>query len=193
MAWGSDNFSTAIFDELARLWITRDVLLVGAAGTSKAWLLNNYVVFPANLPFVMAVSAANLDGNRNAASHYGSELDIVAYTPVGVPDYRFGYSDAEVGNSSAATAVVTGVAALVRNRYPAFTNQQVFAKLTSTAGGTCGIGSSFGPIVNALAAIGSFAPVTAEGLIVDSRNPFRGVIFANAWIRTGACRPEVVN
>ena len=156
MAWGSDNFSIPIFDELGRIWSTRDVLLVGAAGTSTAWLPNNYLVFPANLPFVLAVSAANLDGNRNAASHYGSGLDIVAYTPVGVPYFAYGYSESEIGNSSAATAVISGVAALVRNRYPTYSNQQVFTKLTATAGATCGISSAFGPIVNALAAIGSF-------------------------------------
>ena len=64
MAWGSDNFSIPIADELLRLWRQRDVLLVAAAGTSPAWLPNNYVVFPASLSFVLAVSAANLDGNR---------------------------------------------------------------------------------------------------------------------------------
>lgn len=160
MAWGSDNFSIPILDELLRLWVQRDVLLVAAAGTSQAWLPNNYVVFPANLSFVLAVSAANLDGNRNAASHHGSELDIVAYTPVGIPYFAYGYGESEIGNSSAATAVVSGVAALVRKRYPGYTNLEVFNKLKTTAGSTCGISSAFGPIVNALAAIGSFCTTT---------------------------------
>ncbi|MGV3708126.1 MAG: S8 family peptidase [Gemmatimonas sp.] len=161
MAWGSDIHSAAIADEIDRQYTQRDVLLIAAAGTTNINLPNNYVVFPGYLSTVLTVSAANLDGNRNGASHFGPQLDIVAYGPIGIPYHAFGYSPMEIGNSSGATAVVTGVAAMVRARYPTYTNAQVFNKLVSTAGAACGINSNFGPIVNALAAIGSFCGPTS--------------------------------
>jgi hypothetical protein len=67
-----------------------------------------------------------------------------------------------VANSSAATAVVTGVVALVRSRYPGWTNVQVRNRILTTAGLNCWRSTPFGPIVNAEAAVGGLCVPTGK-------------------------------
>ena len=71
----------------------------------------------------------------------------------------------KIEHSSAATAFVTGVVALVRERYPTMTPAQVMQRLKLTAGHGCGLPQrtfirevwgygSFGPLVDPVAALG---------------------------------------
>ena len=139
-----------------------DVVFVGAAGTSKADLPKNYVFFPASKDNVLAASAADLNGYRDNQSHYGAELDLVAFQPsatVGGPNATLD----ELANSSSATAFVSGVAALVRSKYPFMSNSAVMNRLKSTAGGTCQMGTAFGPAVNAEAAVGGLCLLFVSG------------------------------
>ena len=153
MAWSALSNHTAIANLIRDAHLYNDVVFVGAAGTSYAGFSQNNVVFPAELPEVLAASAANFNGMRDNASHYGPELDIVVHQPttsVGAT----GGSLSNSANSSSATGFVGGVAALVRSRYPAWTNSQVESRIINTAGLACGVGTAFGPIINAEAAVG---------------------------------------
>ncbi len=59
-----------------------------------------------------------------------------------------------ISQSSNATAVITGVAALVRSKYPSMSNQDVMARIRATSGPTCGMPAAWFDVVNAAAAVG---------------------------------------
>lgn len=157
MPWAGATRYDVIEDEITRLYYNQDVVFVGAAGTSLDVMRQNGVLFPANKLEVLAVSAANMDGQRDRQSHYGPELDLVAFDNIGtVSGDVYLAPTSKLEHSSAATALVTGVAALVRARFRTMPNYQVYDQLRQTAGSACGINTQFSPVVNALAAVGGF-------------------------------------
>jgi len=104
-----------------------DKLIFAAAGTSTlATSPFVSVIFPANLPFVHAVTGENITGSRCSDCHYGTEVDFTAVMERG--SILSGYtgpitlaSDPGMkytGGSSCATATVAGIAALVGSKYP---------------------------------------------------------------------------
>jgi subtilisin family serine protease len=167
MPWGILNdaqipvWSDIIADEI-RYWDApgRDVLFVAAAGTSPwAGLNQNYVVFPAEMAEVLALSAVELADPmiRPTDAHYGLPLDVVAYTnnlTTGMGVYSGSQQFTSLGGSSGATAVATGIAALVRSRYPSADNQWVRNRLVSTGGMSCGNLRGWHIVLNAEAAVG---------------------------------------
>lgn len=167
MAWTTIYGSECVNDEINYNYYYRNVLFVGSAGTTPAGFSQNYVMFPASKWEVLAVSAADYDGYRDNQSHYGPQLDLVSYHPiatVGAP----GRNLDELANSSSAAAFVTGVAAVVRARYPWMSNRQVMDRMIATAGAVCRHYSAFGPIVNAEAAVGGICELYANGpLLVE--------------------------
>ena len=175
MALGVALHSSALTDAIQRAFFQYNVVVVAAAGTSPAsvpwhtW----FVVYPANLSEVMAASAANYDGTRDNQSHTGAELDIVSYQPTTTSSYN-GYGHYNFGNSSNATAMVAGVAALIRQRFPSISADSVRRRIINTAGTRCGSGTTFGPILNAEAAVGGVcvpfgAPAGPPSLTFDRR------------------------
>lgn len=156
MAWGGLFWWNATADEIVYWHTTLDVAFVGAAGTSDVPLVNHdWVVFPARMAEVLAVSAANPDGTRDSESHYGPQLDVVAYGKVTSTD-EGGLGLSSMANSSGATAVVTGVVALMRERFPFLNSEDLYARIRTTAGTACGPWTAFGPVLNALPAVGGF-------------------------------------
>lgn len=169
MAWATIYAQNCVDDEINYNYYdpNRNVLFVGAAGTTPAGSTQNFVMFPASKWEVLAVSAADYDGTRDNQSHYGPELDLVSYHPIGTVGAP-GLTLDETGNSSAATGFVTGVAALVRARYPWMTNRQAMDRMIATAGMACRHYSVFRPIINAEAAVGGMCELYANGpLIVE--------------------------
>jgi hypothetical protein len=160
MAWGGLFWIDHVADEI----VTRHaegIAFVGAAGTTHTFWSQNWIVFPARMNEVLAVSSAWPDGTRDAKSHYGPQLDLVAYGNVTTTDEQgLGYS--AMSRSSGATAVVTGIVALMRQRFPFISVDSIYARLKIFAGARCGIPSEFGPIVNALPAAGGFCDDGAE-------------------------------
>lgn len=156
MPFQTFEFHDNTSDAIKFAYYNRDVVFVAAAGTGDCGgpIDENNIVFPAELGEVLAVSNAWLNGShRPCAAHYGSELDVAAYhemlaTPMGYHTYFEG-----TGESSNATAVVAGIAALVRERYPTWTNDSVYARIKNTAGVRCGR-VNWADVVNAEAAVG---------------------------------------
>ena len=171
MAFGQVTHSDLLSDEINRLYYSRDVLFIGAAGTN----VPNYpgggsdvVVFPASKGEVFAVSATETDGTKNPESSSNAKVELTALSKnlVGnfnmngwIPGASNSNTTTELNHSSAATAVISGVAALVRTRFPQMTNVQVRAQLKARTGFECSGRTDWKPLVDALAAVGSFCGV----------------------------------
>jgi subtilisin family serine protease len=131
MAWESLNWWWQVSDEIEYWHYNRPVLFLGAAGTSGCGdgILDSNVVFPADMPEVVAVTGVNYPGGGIPCGiHYGSEVELTAY--LDVPST--GQYTADVvgmGGSSNATAVMGGIAALTWSRNPGLTRNQLRARL----------------------------------------------------------------
>jgi hypothetical protein len=92
----------------------------------------------------------------------GAAVDGIAFAPVFVTG-NLGVQQSSLDASSAATALVGGVAALVSRKYPSLTNAQIYDRLRSTSREFCGP-ENFGvnKIINAEAALGGLCVPPAQ-------------------------------
>lgn len=111
--------------------IEKDVVLVAATGNESG-----SVSAPANIGGVIAVAGTNQASEPWKQSNTGSDTvlaapaeGIVTASPTSV--FATGY--AEMDGTSAASAIVSGVAALVRGKYPAMSAPDVVNRLITTA------------------------------------------------------------
>lgn len=112
--------SSATVDAI-RYAMQKDVVIVAAAGNSNIGSRSKSVVFPANTPGVVAVGAADDKARPWQYTAQGPEVTISAPgTEILVPDIptesptKFSWAT----GTSASTAIVSGVAALVRAKFP---------------------------------------------------------------------------
>ena len=174
MAFGQWDWSDLLADEISRLYYQRDVLFVGAAGTGFPNIFggSDVVVFPASMPEVLAVSSTTTAGGKDPASSGNAKVELTALTDNLVGNLNI-YSTAtnsntltQLSHSSSATAVISGVAALVRSRFPTLNNVSVRFQLTRRSLGDCTPGrQDWKPVVDALAAVGSFCGSNVLGSI----------------------------
>jgi subtilisin family serine protease len=131
MAWESLNWWWQVSDEIEYWHYNRPILFLGAAGTSGCGdgILDSNVVFPADMPEVMAVTGITYPGGGVPCGiHRGSDVEITAY--LDVPSTGQYTADVvEMGGSSNATAVVGSIAALIWSRTPTLTRDQVRARI----------------------------------------------------------------
>jgi type VII secretion-associated serine protease mycosin len=149
---GTDNLKRAVADAEAA-----DVVLVAGVGNRPEAA---EVGYPAAYPGVIAVGGVGRNGNHADWSVTGSQVvlsapavDIVAPHANGEYLSAFGTSDA--------TAIVAGVAALVRAKYPNLSAAEVVHRLTATATdkGPPGRDDQYGyGIVNPVAALTADVP-----------------------------------
>ncbi|SEP72022.1 type VII secretion-associated serine protease mycosin [Lentzea xinjiangensis] len=128
------GFSSSMTPSLVRAVnyaIEKDVVLVAATGNE-----GEEVSAPANIRGVVAVTGTNREGKPWKSSNVGADTvlaapaeGIVTTAPVSV--YASGY--AEMDGTSAASAIVAGVAALVRAKHPAMPAKDVVNALVKTA------------------------------------------------------------
>lgn len=171
LSYGLAWFHESVADEIRNHQAQDDVMFVGAAGTCPDFpCYNNTVFFPAEMEEVLAVSGSNWDGSRPGDVMYGDELDIIAYTKMAttrVESLEFLYDASKpipnddiviIGGSSGSTAVVGGIAALVRAVNPSMTAQQVMTRLINTSGDRCMRHGGWwkNAMVNAEAAVSGF-------------------------------------
>lgn len=157
MAFGGVFTSFALWDEIAFQHYRTDrpeVLFVGAAGTGTTVLgisVAPPVVFPARLPEVLAVTGVNSDGSLAEGVSIGPEVDLAAVLVDFETTGETLGSVITLGGSSGASALVSGIAALVWSQNPAMTREHLINRLQGTAkrSGPLGIG-----IVDAYAATG---------------------------------------
>ena len=121
---------------------------IAAAGNSAL----PYVGYPANDPYVLAVSAITPSGNLASFSNYGNSIDICAPgTSIRTTDRTgsVGYSGTDYtwfGGTSAASPYAAGVAALIFSENPALTADEAHEILMCSALdlGPAGWDESFG-------------------------------------------------
>ena len=138
MSWGgTGGFSRFEQDVCTYAAVNRDAVLVAAAGNTNADLL----FYPAAYDHVISVSGVDNTDKKSPSATYARRVDLVAPGLSVLTTYGYhaatssGPADADyiaVGGTSFAAPLVAGAAALVRQRFPAFTADQVAAQLRQT-------------------------------------------------------------
>jgi serine protease len=189
IAWGAPDWSSQLIsDDIAYWHYNYDRLFVAAAGTyldGTPYDLRRKVVFPANMPEVVAATAADWpSGTLNGAAAHGSAVDLAAY--INQVTVSTGSTVASISGTSNAAAVIGGVAALVWARYPHMTRDQIRERLYFAANGnpwaTAGVKSGdlgYG-IPNAYKAVGGFWHLNIDGPDCVDGRPGMVQLLANA-------------
>ncbi|MEO3745256.1 S8 family serine peptidase [Plantactinospora sp. B5E13] len=129
---------------------------------------------------VLVVGGVNEAGERNGRTSFGSRIDLAAPGAtlglVGLtdPGANGGYGPITAAGDQQASAIVAGVAALIRSRSPELNAASVVDRLLHTArdAGPAGPDSSFGAgIVDAGAAVTSDRPAVTENPLGDPGPP----------------------
>jgi type VII secretion-associated serine protease mycosin len=118
--------------------------------------------YPANYPGVLSVGAVQPNGSLAPFSDQRSHVAVTAPGVSITSTAPGGYSVNSLSGTSFATAFVSGLAALVRARYPSLTGPEVVARIKETADGNTGPGTGDG-LVNPLQAVTAIlAPAAAQ-------------------------------
>ncbi|HYH82161.1 MAG TPA: S8/S53 family peptidase [Longimicrobium sp.] len=156
MAWESLNWWWQVSDEIEYWHYGRPILFVAAAGTSGCGdgILDSNVVFPADMPEVMAVTGITYPGGGVPCGiHRGSDVEVTAYLDIPSTG-RYTGDVVGMGGSSNATAVVGSIAALTWSRNPGLTRDQLRARLQQSGANYPSRHSEQGyGLVNALKAV----------------------------------------
>ena len=132
LAFGYSDGRNTVTEIIREYHDDHDVLFVGAAGTGHP---TENVVYPAYLPEVTAVTGTT-DGSTECDARgvfwkdcsVGPEVEFLAFTggeTTGLEED----DEPGFGGSSGATALTSGIAALVRSRYPTETRDQILTRM----------------------------------------------------------------
>ncbi len=137
-----DVFSSGTVEDGIYYARNRGKLIFCAAGTSLSWTSWYGVIFPANMDQTVAVTGIQTGSpyQRCNTCHDGSQVDFVAVMQrredtgrSTITLSRSGATPGYVGGSSAATATMAGIAALVWATDPAQTDTQVLDRMKRSA------------------------------------------------------------
>jgi subtilisin family serine protease len=165
MAFGDAYDHSWVADEIRRQYHRTDlpggVLFVGAAGTDACpfW---DPVAFPARLPEVVAVTGRAENGGLHPRTCTGPEVDLAAVVDEVPAPGRYPDDLVHFGGSSDATAIVSGVAAMVWSKYPAWTRDQVRNRMYDTTWGGLEPDLGYG-VVDAFGATGGLVRLRVDG------------------------------
>ena len=112
--------------------VDRDVVVVAAAG-NEARSQPGLTWYPAAYDGVLAVAGVDAAGQASAESNRGAWVDVAAPGEGLTAPSAGGEGFVAVKGTSFATAVVSGVAALVRARYPDMPAAEVVRRIEATA------------------------------------------------------------
>lgn len=152
IGWGTEFTMSSIGDLIDYMFYLNHFAFFAPAGSTTAPSLG--VVFPARKSEVIAVTARTSPTVAHPASHVGHEVDGIAFAPIFLSGPN-STTRTVLDRSSAATAQVAGVAALVLHRYPTLSPVNLYHRLRSTAREHCGPAPA--PVIgmiNAEAAVG---------------------------------------
>jgi membrane-anchored mycosin MYCP len=141
--------------------------VIVAAGGNDEQQTGHGPFYPASYPGVLSVGAVAQDGSLAPFSDLYSHVAVTApgvnvtsTTPGGYQAYN---------GTSFATAYVSGVAALVRSRYPNMTGPEVVKRIEETADGNTGPGTGNGLVNPLLAVTAILAPAVAQSPLPTPR------------------------
>jgi membrane-anchored mycosin MYCP len=133
-------------------------------------------LYPASYPGVLSVGAVGSDG---ALAFFSNQHSRVAVTAPGIgvtSTAPGGYQANDLQGTSFATAYVSGLAALLRARFPKMSAAQVVNRIKSTANGGTGPGTGDG-LINPLQAIDGITPPGAAASSAPPVRPRRVAVF----------------
>jgi subtilisin family serine protease len=166
MAWRSAPSGT--LSDWIDYYYARGLLFVGAVGQTTCLNPFRGVAWPARKDNVVAVAGVEDNNELPCRMHRGPETDMAGLMDYPVPGEYTG-SIAEIKESSSATAVVASVAALVWQRHPTWTRDQVIQRIYQSGRHYPNRDERRGyGIINAYRAVGGFeslgldAPAYAE-------------------------------
>jgi membrane-anchored mycosin MYCP len=135
-------------------------VIVAAGGNDEGQENCRGPCYPASYPGVLSVGAVAQDGSLVSFSNPHSHVAVTA-PGVGITSTApGGYSVNNLSGTSFATAFVSGVAALVRSRYPSLSVPGVVDRIEQTADGSAGPGTGDG-LVDPLQAVTAILPPAA--------------------------------
>jgi type VII secretion-associated serine protease mycosin len=173
LSLGSREAATDYEVQAVQYALGKDVVLVAAAGNTAEGF--SAVASPASIPGVIAVSGTTKSGGFSSGSVQGPEVVLAApgeaiIHPVPTRLSKNGYFVAD--GTSAATAIVSGIVALIRAKYPKLTAANVVNRLIRTARdrGPAGRDPQYGfGLVDPVAALTADVPaVDANPLVAAS-------------------------
>jgi membrane-anchored mycosin MYCP len=153
--------SSAVLRAAVEFALSSNVVIVASGGNDDQ---QNGVgpFYPASYPGVLSVGAVERDGSLASFSDQRSHVAVTAPGVSITSTAPGGYSVNSLNGTSFATAFVSGVAALVRSRYPHLTGPEVVARIEQTADSNTGPGTGDG-LVNPLQAVTAIlAPAAAQ-------------------------------
>ena len=130
MSFGLERYSKS-FEEAINEAYSKGILLIAAAGNSNA-----EIMYPAKYNSVIAVGSINENNERSSFSSFGDKLELMEAGQNVLSTHLDGYAYAS-GTSLAAPAAA-GIAALMKQKDPLLTNEQIRQKL---AGGAVDLGA----------------------------------------------------
>jgi len=164
--------STPVTDEINGGYNDDDMIFVASAGNTSG----GAVSYPASLSNVIAVTATDSTNARWNGAAIGSQIDLAApgvdilstALPSGSVCANGSSYTATCTGTSMAAPHVSGAAALLRARYPTWSNSTIKSRLQSTATdlGTAGFDNSFGyGLVNAAKAVGMTVAISGPSFV----------------------------
>ncbi|WNM37127.1 type VII secretion-associated serine protease mycosin [Micromonospora halotolerans] len=130
LSYGSMGAASADEEAAIRYALDRDVVVVAGAGNTARG--DSEVISPANVSGVIAVTGTTRGGRFWSGSVQGPEA-VVAAPADGIynagRDHGYGWGD----GTSDATAIVSGIAALIRAKYPDLSAPNVINRIIRTA------------------------------------------------------------
>ena len=115
--------------------LARDIVVVAAAGNEGGSAQQGSVEFPAALPGVLAVAGVDASGAHVASSNSASYVDVAAPGDdiEGPAPRGGGYAVFPQGGTSFAAPYVSGLAALLRGRFPTLPASAIVRRIQQTA------------------------------------------------------------
>ena len=155
--------STVALSRAVRFALSRGAVIV-AAGGNDGPDTGTGPFYPASYryPGVLSVGAVASDGSLAPFSDLGSNVAVTAPGVNVTSAWPGGFRDGNLSGTSFATAFVSGVAALVRSRFPGLSAAAVARRIEATANGGTGPGTGDG-LVNPLQAVTAILPPAAPG------------------------------
>ncbi len=126
--------------------------------------------YPASYPGVLSVGAVKSDGSLAPFSDLGSHVGVTAPGVNITSAWPGGFANGSLNGTSFATAFVSGVAALVRSRFPGLSGPAVVNRIEATANGGTGPGTGNG-LVNPVEAVTAILPSGAAPSPAPSARP----------------------
>ena len=163
--------NTPELSRAVRFALSKGAVIVAAGGNDGTGT-GTGPFYPASYPYpgVLSVGAVESDGSLAPFSDLGSRVAVTAPGLNVTSAWPGGFANGSLNGTSFAAAFVSGVAALVRSRFPGLSGPAVANRIEVTANGGTGPGTGNG-LVNPLEAVTAILPPGAAPSPSPSAGP----------------------